>query len=448
LDNPLPIKVPVETAGEPDWPSPRRAWTALSLLMAGLVVSILDRGAINLLIEPIKAQYGLSDTQFGALQSVAFATFYVLMAIPIGILADRHQRRLIVAIGVCTFSLFSLLTGLARSFTQLFIARMGVGFGEASLAPAGYSMISDYFPPHKLGRAAGLFSASNYIGSSLAYVLGGVLLGSFEAMHHASPSRLLGLQPWQATIVCIALPGLILGPPLFLLREPPRRGIVADGSRLRWRDVLAELGSRRRFLVLMITGMSMASIMTQAISVWTPALFIRVYHWNATRAGISLGAVVLVSAVLGSYFGGWLTDWMTRRDRLDAPILIATVSFVGGGVFAVAGPLMPSGELALLLLLPTLFLKPMAFACAPMALQMVMPNELRAQVTAGYLTVLNLVGLGLGPIVVGVMTDRLFTGADGIRYSISLVALITVPLMALFMALAIRPFTRLRAAQA
>lgn len=415
--------------------------------MAGLVVSILDRGAINLLVEPIKAQYGLSDTQFGALQSIAFATFYVLMAIPIGILADRYQRRLIVAIGVCTFSLFSLLTGLARSFTQLFIARMGMGFGEASLAPAGYSMISDYFPPDKLGRAAGLFSASNYIGSSLAYVLGGVLLGSFEAMHQVSPSLLLGLQPWQATIVCIALPGLILGPALFLLREPPRRGIVADRPRLRWRDVLAELGSRRRFLVLMIIGMSMASIMTQAISVWTPALFMRVYHWNATRAGVSLGAVVLVSAVLGSYLGGWLTDWMTRRDRLDAPILIATVSFVIGGAFAVAGPLMPSGELALLLLLPTLFLKPMAFACAPMALQMVMPNQLRAQVTAGYLTVLNLVGLGLGPIVVGVMTDRLFTGPDGIRYSMSLVALITVPAMALFMALAIKPFTKLRVAQ-
>jgi len=415
--------------------------------MAGLIVSILDRGAINLLVEPIKAQYGLSDTQFGALQSIAFATFYVLMAIPLGVLADRYQRRLIVAVGVCIFSLFSLLTGLARSFTQLFIARMGVGFGEASLSPAGYSMISDYFPPEKLGRAISLFSASNFIGSSLAYVLGGVLLGTFEAMHRGAPTGLLGFQPWQATIICIALPGLILGPTLFLLREPPRRGLAGSKARLGWREVLRELGSRRRFLVLVIAGMSMASIMTQAISVWTPALFIRVYRWDATQTGIWIGVVILAGSVLGSYFGGWITDWMTRRERLDAPILIATVSFVAAGAFAVAGPLMPSGELALLLLLPMLFLKPMAFACAPLALQMVIPNQLRAQVTAGYLTVLNLVGLGLGPIVVGLMTDRLFTGTDGIRYSMSLVALVTVPAMAILMALAIKPFARLRQQQ-
>lgn len=432
---------------EEDWPSPRRAWTALALLMAGLVVSILDRGAINLLVEPIKAQYQLSDTQFGALQSIAFATFYVLMAIPIGVLADRYQRRLIIGIGVSIFSIFSLLTGLARNFAQLFVARMGVGFGEASLSPAGFSMISDYFPPHKLGRAISLFSASNFIGASLAYVLGGVLLGTFETMHLQAPSRLLGLAPWQATIICIALPGLILAPALFLLREPPRRGLARRSTKLNWREVLEELGTRRRFLVLVIAGMSMASIMTQAVSVWTPALFIRVYHWNATQAGIWIGAVILAGSVLGSYLGGWIADWMTRRERLDAPILIATVSFVAGGAFAVAGPLMPSGELALLLLLPTLFLKPMAFACAPMALQMVMPNQLRAQVTAGYLTVLNLVGLGLGPIVVGIMSDQLFTGADGIRYAMSLVSLVTVPAMAVFMALAIKPFVGLRRQQ-
>lgn len=434
-------------ADDPPWPSPARAWLALILLMAGLIVSVLDRGIINLLVEPIKAEYGLSDTQFGALQSIAFATFYVTMAIPIGVLADRYQRRIIIALGVLVFSLFSAMTGLARSFTQLFLARMGVGFGEASLSPAGFSMISDYFPPQKLGRAVSLFSASNFIGSSLAYVLGGLLIGLFDAVERDSPSRLMGLAPWQATIICIALPGLILAPALLLLREPPRRGMAGRKAKLGFREVLGELGSRRKFLLLLIAGMSMASIMTQAVSMWTPALFIRVYGWSATEAGLWIGGVILLGSVLGSYLAGWIADWMAARDRLEAPILIATVSFAIGGAFGVAAPLMPSGELALLLLLPTLFLKPMAFACAPMALQMVMPNQVRAQVTAGYLTVLNLVGLGLGPMVVGIMSDRLFTEPDGVRYSMALISAVTVPTMAVFMAMAIRPFARLRSQQ-
>ncbi|MCW1431638.1 MFS transporter [Novosphingobium sp. JCM 18896] len=416
--------------------------------MAGLIVSVLDRGVINLLVEPIKGEFGLSDTEFGALQSIAFATFYVTMAIPIGVLADRYKRSLIIAVGVCVFSAFSLMTGLARNFTQLFVARMGVGFGEASINPAGYSMISDYFPPAKLGRAASLFSASNFVGASFAYVLGGVLLGAFETLHSRSPGYMLGLAPWQATVVSIALPGLLLGPIMFLLREPPRQGLAGRKVDLGLREILGELGSRRRFLVLVFAGMSMASIMTQAVSVWTPALFIRVYGWSATQAGIWIGLVILLGSVIGSYLGGWITDWMTTRDRLDAPILIATVSFAVGGVFGVAAPLMPSGEGALLMLLPMLFLKPMAFACAPMALQMVMPNQLRAQVTAGYLTILNLVGLGLGPMIVGIMTDRLFTDPGDVRYSMSLVSLVTVPAMAILMAFAIRPFADLRRALA
>lgn len=447
MDAPIPAKGAENGVAAPAWPSPRRARIALILLMAGLIVSILDRGVINLLVEPIKAEYGLSDTQFGALQSIAFATFYVTMAIPIGILADRHPRRLIIAGGIFIFSIFSFLTGLARTYGQLFFARMGVGFGEASLSPAGFSMISDYFPPEKMGRAMSLFSASNFIGASLAYVLGGLLIGFFDGIERDTPALMMGLAPWQATIISIAVPGLLLAPLMLLLREPPRQGLMGKRARLSFREIRGELGTRRRFLVLMLIGMSMASIMTQAVSIWTPALFIRVYGWNATQAGVWIGGVILLGAVVGSYLAGWMTDWMTARKRLDAPIRIAAWSFLLSGIFAVAAPLMPTGEAALALMLPMLFLKPMAFACAPMALQMVMPNQMRAQVTAGYLTVLNLVGLGLGPVIVGLMTDRLFSSPSDVRYSMALISVVTVPIMAVMMMLAIKPFAALRAQQ-
>jgi MFS family permease len=428
------------------WPDRHRAWAALALLMATAIVSQLDRAVINLLIEPIQAEYGLSDTQFGALQSIAFGAFYVVMAIPLGILADRYQRRAVIGIGIGVFSLFSLGTGLARNYTQLFIARMGVGVGEASVTPAGFSLISDLFPPEKLGRAISFFTMSNFIGTSLAYVVGGALLGWFDQMHAARSEALYGAQPWQLTIMCIALPGLLLAPCFLLLQEPSRRGLTGQRQRVGFMDLMRELGKRRSFLILMIAGMAMASTMTYAVSMWTPALFIRVYGWSAPQIGAWLGILVLVGGVVGSYLAGWITDVLTQRSKLAAPINVAAISAIGVGLFGVAAPLMPTPIMSLLCFVPVMFLKPMAFACIPVALQMVMPNQLRAQVSATYLTIINLVGLGLGPLVVGLMTDHVFTVPGGLRYSMSVITAITVPLMIVMLLLSRGPYRALRLA--
>lgn len=416
--------------------------------MAALIVSVLDRGIINLLVEPIMQHYQLSDTQFGALQSVAFGAFYVVMAIPLGIVADRWQRRIVVGAGVTIFSVCALMTGLSKTFTQLFVSRMGVGFGEASVTPAGYSMLADCFPPHRLGRAASLLSMANFIGASMAMVVGGYLIGSFDALAATSPQALFGLAPWQATIACIALPGLLVAPCLFLLPEPRRRGGASTLNRLPAREVLRELGKRKRVLFLLIGGMSMASMMANGVAIWTPALFIRAYGWSTSDVGLWLGLSIFTGAVIGSFLAGWTSDWMTQRNRLDAPIKVAAISFAGAGVFGVVAPLMPTGELALGLLLPVLFLQPMAFACAPMALQLIVPNRLRAQTTAIYMTMLNLLGLAMGPLVIGFMTDRMFSEPSDVRYSIALLTAVTAPLMVLLMALAISPFRALRQAPA
>lgn len=426
------------------WPPARHAWIALALLMGGLIVSVLDRSVVTLLVQPIKATYGLSDTQFGALQGIAFGILYVLASIPLGLLADRYQRRIVVAVGVTIFSLFSLGTGLARNYTQLFVARMGVGFGEASVSPSGFSLISDYFPPSKVGRAASMFSMSNFIGASLALAIGGALVGWFDQIARNDPEGLFGFAPWQATILCIALPGVILAPLLFLMREPPRRGLAGTRKKLGFGETFRELGKRRLYLVLIIAAMSMASIMTNGVSTWTPALFIRVYGWSATETGIWLGAMVLIGSVVGSFLGGWITDRMTQQNKLDAPLRVAAFSFLAAGLFGVAGPLMPSGDVSLLFVLGLFLLKPMCFALAPLSLQMVIPNQLRAGTTALYFTVLNLLGLLIGPITVGFLSDRIFPGPDGVRYSMAVLTAVTVPLMVVLMLAAIKPFRRLR----
>jgi len=433
-------------AVSPPWPSTRHAWTTLVLLMLAIIVSVIDRGIINLMVQPIKAAHGLSDTQFGALLGIAFGSCYVIASIPLGILADRYQRRVVVAVGVTLFSIFSFCTGLARNYTQLFVARMGVGFGEASVSPSGFSLISDSFPPDKVGRAASMFSMGNFIGASLSLTLGGLLFGLFSEVARDNPAQLMGFAPWQATIMVIALPGFVLAPLLFfLMREPPRHGLAGTSRRLGFWEVMRELGQRRLFLILVIAAMSMGSIMTNSVSAWAPALFIRVYGWNEAQVGLLLGIMILVGAVFGSLLGGWVTDRMTKRNQLDAPIRVAAYSFIGVGIFGVAGPLMPSGELALVMVLVVYFLKPIAFALAPLSLQMVIPNQLRTTTTAIYFTVINFLGLFIGPVLLGFMSDQFFTGPGGVRYSMAVMVAVTVPLMVVLLLAAMPPFRRLRA---
>jgi MFS family permease len=209
---------------------------------------------------------------------------------------------------------------------------------------------------------------------------------------------------------------------------------------------MQELGKRRLFLVLATAGMAMASLMTNAIAMWTPALFIRVYGWSAAKVGLWLGIIILLGAVVGAYLGGWITDRMTAQKRLDAPLRVSLISFFGVGVFGVATPLMPSGTLALLLILVVFFLKPMAFALAPLSLQMVLPNQLRSTTTALYFTVINLLGLFIGPVMIGYLSDHVFTGPTGVRYSMAVMTGVTVPLMVLLLLAALRPFRDLRTA--
>lgn len=425
------------------WPAPGLARMALILLMVGSIISSMDRAIINLMIEPIKQQYGLTDTQFGALKSIAFGTFYVLMAIPIGILADRFSRRTIIGIGVALFSVFSLSTALARNYTQLFICRMGVGIGEASVVPAGYSLISDYFPPSKLGRAMGLFVMSASIGTSLAYMIGGLLIRWLDDLVARDPGTLYGASPWQAAITIAALPGMILAPLFFLLREPQRRGLAGKPQKMPFRETLAALGTRQKFLILLISAASTATCMIFSVSIWMPTLFIRVYGWDARETGLWIGALVLVGALVGSPAAGWLSDWLKRRGRLEGPVEVSAFSFAGAGLFGVAAPLMPTPELALALFLPYLILLPMGFVGVPIAIQTVIPNQLRAGVSAAQLTAMNLVGLGIGPLLVGFMTDHLFPSSNGLRYSLSLVCALCVPILTLLFLLTRKAYREL-----
>ncbi len=419
-------------------------WLAVLLLALASIVSQWDRTVINLMVAPIKAEFGLDDTAFGALQSIAFGIFYVIACIPIGRLADRYQRRVIIAVALAFWSLFAMASGLARSYTQLFLTRIGVAVGEASLTPAGFSMLADLFPPAKLGRPVGAFLMSSPVGQGLAFIGGGALLQWLTSSHVLSATPLASLQPWQAAFVIIGAPGLLLVPLFLLYREPLRRG-RAGAAPLPAGEVMAVVRERSNIIVPMFAAFAMVPLVSYAFNIWTPALFQRTWGWNPAQVGLAFGLILLTFGTGGAFFGGWMSDRLAAKGVLDAPLKVAAFGFVGCGVFGALAPLMPSAELALLFLCPALFLSNTPYACAGTAIQLIVPNRARAQVSAMYITITTLVGLGLGPLVVGLMTDYVFRNPADIRYSLAIVVFFPAPILFLLLRIARRPFRALRA---
>lgn len=431
--------------GAHDPPGRGAAWATLALLMATMAASQIDRSIINLLVEPLKGHFRLSDTQFGALQGVAFGMFYTFLALPIGMLADRAPRRFVIGACIGLFSLFSAGTGLARSYGALFVARAGVGIGEAGVAPAGFSLISDSFPPDRLGRATSLFTMSSSIGSAIALMGGGALIGVLDAAHATDPASLRGLQPWQWAFILAAVPGAILAPVYLMAREPPRRGVAQPGARMPLASLVAELRRLGGFLALLLVGMSMVTTTSYATAVWSPALFVRVYGWAPREIGFWLGLMTLGGGVAGSFTAGWLIDHFARRRVEGAAVLVAAGAFAGCGVAGALAPLMPNAASAMALLAVMHLLLAAPYACAPVAIQMVVADRFRSQVPAVYLTAISLVGLLIGPVLVGALTDHLFHSPKDVRYSISLVVAVAAPVMCVALLFARGPYRRLTA---
>src|SRR5579872_1633468 len=348
---------------ESSWPPSRYGWLLVGLLALASIGSQFDRTVINLLVAPLEAAFGLDDTRFGMLQGVAFGIFYVLACIPIGRLADRYQRRLIIGVGIGLFSVLAMASGLARSYAQLFLTRIGVAVGEASLTPAALSMLSDLFPPDRLGRPVSAFFMSAPIGQGLAFMAGGSLLEWLSSSGVLASGALAGLAPWQAAFMIVGFPVVLLVPFFLLLPEPARRGALG-ASALPLAQAAAIIRERASALVPMFAGFAMVNLLSYTFFIWTPALFQRSYGWSPAQIGVSFGLTLLLAGTGGVYFAGWLSDRLARRGHLDAHLKAAAFGFVGCGVLGALAPLMPSALAAQWLLAPAIFLSMMPYPCA------------------------------------------------------------------------------------
>lgn len=426
-------------------------WYTVGVLTVAYVFSFIDRSILTLLVGPIRTDLGISDTQVSLLHGLAFAVFYTVLGIPIASLADRRNRRNIIALGVAFWSLATAACGLAKNFWQLFLARVGVGVGEAALSPAAYSMIADSFPPARLGRALGVYTLGAFAGAGLALIIGGAVI-SYVTTGGSVGIPWLGtmlgeLRPWQLVFVIVGLPGLLVAAWIMTMREPARRHAHVPGDSGFW-PLLRYMRVHWRAYAAHLLAFSLSGVIFNAVTAWTPAHLIRNLGMTPASAGFAFGMLILVFGTSGVFAGGWLADRLRERGRSDGTLLVGIISALGILPFGVAAPL--SGELAptLLLYAPLVFFGTFAYGAAPAAVQLMTPGHLRAMASAIYLFFLNLVGMGGGPMLTALLTDYLFRDDLAVGRSLAVVAGATAPMVAALLWWGLAPFRRAAASQA
>ena len=427
-------------------------WFVVAILMVAYVFSFVDRQILNLLVGPIRRDLGISDTEMSLLMGFSFAVFYTVMGIPLGRLADSKSRRGLIAAGVIVWSVMTALCGTAKHYWQFFLFRIGVGVGEAALSPAAYSMIADYFPPAKRATAISVYSMGIYLGAGLAFLLGGAVI-QYVSAQGAIDLPLVGLtHPWQLVFFVIGGAGVVFSAAFLLVREPPRHGTVAGGGGVPLGKVLAYLWRNRRTVLCHNLGFAMISFVSYGTGAWIPSFFIRTFGWTPGQVGLVYGLIVMVFGAAGIVFGGWLTDRWLRRGMGDAALRVGLWSaglILGfGGLYL----LVPGGSMAAALMAPTVFLMGMPFGAAPAAIQEIVPNEMRGQTSAVYLFLVNLIGLGIGPTAVALVTDFVFHDDNMVRWSMFIVSSAASLCAVALLAAGLRPYreslARLRAAHA
>ncbi|MBS0613726.1 MAG: MFS transporter [Proteobacteria bacterium] len=431
----------------------RRAWWLVGVLTFTYAVSFLDRTILVLLLQPIKEHFALSDTMLGLLHGFGFVLFYLLLGLPIGRWVDRYERRFIAALGALTWTIMTAICGLAPNFTVLLLARLGVGAGEATVGPASLSMIGDALPSDQQPRALSVYAMGISIGSAMALIAGGWLYNVLQ-QHGGMPGLPLirKLEPWQVVFLVACLPGFMAAASLMLIAEPPRRlsGEASDSSGralapVRIADVLKYVRAQGAAYAGIIGGSSALVLVGYGIGTWIPTFLIRTYGLSMAQVGITYGFISILSGLSGAATAGQVASVMGRRNHRDAS-LIAVLVALSGMMLCSVFTLARDATTAFGGLAAFMFFNGMPFGVCAAALNQITPGRLRGQMSAVFHISINVVGVGIGPLLVGWLTDHVFTAGDGLRYSMLSLSVAGLPLVMLIFSLIRRRFVMAREA--
>lgn len=431
LDSHLKITTPIpeQVATEIPPAAPERSsyqWYVVIICMVAYILSFVDRQILSLMIEPIKADLMLSDTQFSLLQGLAFSLFYAFMGVPIAALADKKSRVKIISVGIAFWSLATAACGLSKNFIQMFLARLSVGAGEAALSPAFYSIVADLFPKHKLGRALGVYAIGAFIGSGLAFLIGGYVIGLLKDVSFVTLPMIGEIKTWQLTFMIVGLPGVLLALLMILtVREPERKGLKMDANgvavKASFKNSISFIKTHRKTFFCHFIGFSFYTMMLYSLLGWAPAYYMRHFGLDASQTGYILGSIILVANTSGALFCGWLIDCFSKRGYSDAAIRAGAIGCAALIIPSVLFTQVDNMQLSFALIFVAMFFSTFPIPASAAATQMLTPNQLRSQVSAKFLLISNLIALGVGTTAVALITDKYYENTLMVGNSISIV---------------------------
>lgn len=390
----------------PGAPNLRYSYYVVLLLMLTYILSFLDRVLISLLAEPIRAEFDLGDTEIGLLVGFGFVLFYTILGLPFGAAADRFNRRNLIVMGLIGWSLATAGSGLIGGFWGLLVMRALVGVGEATLSPAALSTIADRFPPERLAFAIALYSSGVVLGGGLAMGFGG-MLADWAAQTSVSLGALGTVSDWRLAMLAVGLLGLPLA--LLLLatmREAPRTAARAEVPD--FGELLATIRANAGAFATVFLGFGSIVIAGYIPMLWGPALLAREHAMAAPDIGLSLGVIVGLCGFVGVLSGGLLSDRMTRRGILHAPVLLVLATLPPQALAFGAAYMLSHTPTVLVLLGIGAFLSSMLGGLQATTVQLLAPARMRGRAMALYLLVVTLLGMGLGPLVIGLLSDHVF----------------------------------------
>lgn len=421
------------------YPDRRYAWFVVFVLILASLIAFIDRQVVAIVVDPMQEDLGVGDTEIGWLYGV-FALFYAIAAIPIASIADRKSRKHIIAIGIFLWSLMTIACGLTRNYWQIFLARIGVGVGEATLSPSTTSLIGDYFPRKDIPLALSIFQSGPIIGSGLAFVIGGVVL---DIVQEAPPMVLpfFGeLKPWQQTFVYVGIPGLFLAAFFLLLKEPQRRpSPTEDTSRSNMGQLLDFYRLHSKTLIYHHLGFVSLILTGYAFVFWSVSFFVRVHGVPAAEASQTFGWIFVFFGPMGPFVVAWLAAKLTERGHMDANITAGMI----GGIATIPAVLLiqvaPNATWAFICYAPAMLAVNSPFGIAAGSLPVITPPHLRARVAAAYMLV-GATGMMFGPPLAGAFNEHIFPGPEGVRYSMITMTLFFGIVGVFFLWLARKPY--------
>ncbi len=379
----------------------------LFMLVVVYTFNFIDRQIIGILAVPIKADLMLSDTQLGLMGGFAFALFYAGLGIPIAMLADRSSRTWIITVALVLWSAMTAICGLAQNFWQIFLARLGVGVGEAGGVAPAWSLIADYFPPNQRARALSIYSFGIPIGATIGIVSGGLIASAVD---------------WRVAFFVVGAAGVLFAPIFRLTISEPQRGrfdrTTEVYSAAGIGEIVRALAAKKSFW-FMALGSAFASMMGYALLFWLPSFFVRSYGITLLDASFFYAAIILIGGVAGLWLGGWTADHYGQRNRAAYAMIPATAFLVTAPLY-VAGVLSTSLTLTFVLMLVPTALGMLWLGPVSAAIQHLVKPNMRTTASAVFLFINNLIGIGAGTVVIGMLSDELHGrfGDDALKYSI------------------------------